>query len=183
MKSLRHCLVLATCVTALATNTSAQEAASAPSVVLLQIPAQDLYYPAIAESARVSGKVDVRVEVRPDGSVAAVTVFPQAGFPWKLLHGIAVDAASRASFECRGCTQPSTPHTIAFVFSFDGFDSAGNPRPAVWKQIGDTSSEVTVFGHVRIINVGPPSKPFHTRAVRCLWLWHCSKQAYVIPRL
>jgi hypothetical protein len=37
-----------------------------------------------------------------------------------VLHGVAVDAAARATFECRGCTQPSTPHTLTFVFSFDG---------------------------------------------------------------
>ena len=181
MKCLSRRLVLAACVTALAANASAQEAASAPSVVLLQIPAHDMHYPPIAESARVTGRVDVRVGVRPNGTVAEVTVFPQADAPWNLLHGMAVDAASRASFECRGCTQPSTPHTIAFVFSLDRFDSAGNLLPPVWKQIGDSSSEVTVFGRVPVINIGPPGKPFHVRAARCLWLWHCSRQAYIIP--
>jgi hypothetical protein len=174
-------LLLAACVTAVAEITCAQEAATTPSVVLLQIPAHEVFYSPIAESARVSGKVNVRVGVRPDGRVAEVTVFPQADVTWKLLHGTAVDAAARASFECRRCTQPSTAHTIAFVFSFDGFDSAGNPLPAAWKQTGDASSEVTVFGRTPIIGGGPPSRPFHVRAARCLWLWHCSKQAYVTP--
>lgn len=180
MTSLRRFLVLATCMSALATNAFAQSAASAPSVVLLKIGQPEMFYPPIAESALVSGRVDVRVEVRPDGSVAAVTVFPQADLAWKMLHVMALDAASRASFECRGCTQPSTPHTMAFVFSF-GFDTAGNPLPATWKQIGETSSEVRVFGRTPVIDVGPPSKPFHIRAARCLWLWRCSKEAYLDP--
>ena len=111
----------------------------------------------------------------PDGSVAETTLLQ--GLP--LLSNAAVEAASRASFECRECKERSTPHIIAFVFSFDGFESAGNPRPAAWKQTGNANSEVTVFGRVTILHVGPPSKPFHVRAARCLWLWHCSKQAYV----
>jgi len=44
---------------------------------------------------------------------------------------------------------------------------------------GSSSSEVTIFGHVNII--GPQIKPFHVRAARCLWLWRCSRQAYVTP--
>lgn len=152
-----------------------------PSVVLLQLP-EGVTYPPIAASALVRGRVDVRVGVRPDGSVADVTVFPQDNTAWRLLQPTAVDIASRGRFECRGCTQPSTPHTIAFVFSFDKHDENGNPPPPEWKQIGNASSEVTVFGRVNILRSGTPSGPFHVRAARCLWLWRCSKQAYVIPR-
>jgi hypothetical protein len=122
------------------------------------------------------------VGVRLDGTVAEVTAYPHGDWAWKLLHATAVDAASRATFECRGCTQQSTAHTMAFVFSLNRFDSSGNPMPTVWKQVGDSSSEVMVFGPVHVINVGPSSEPFHKRAARCLWLWRCSKQAGVIPR-
>jgi len=175
MSSLRRRLVLAICIMTFATNASAQEAAGAPAVVLMQIPAS-VRYPPIAESALVSGKVDVRVAVRPDGSVAEVTVFPRADAKWPLLfYGTVVDAAARASFDCRGCTQPSTPHTITFVFSFDGSDSAGNPLPPSWKQTGDANSEVIVFGRVPICDHCPGSEPPPQRAARCLWLWHCSK--------
>jgi TonB family protein len=153
-------LLFVACVTAFATTASSQQATSVPAVVLSRI---HVSYPPIAESARVSGKVNVRVRVRPDGTVAESTLLE--GLP--LLSNAAVDAASRASFECRECTEPSTSHTIAFVFSFDGLDSDGNPRPPAWKQTGDASSEVTVFGHVPILYVGPPSKPFHVRAARC----------------
>jgi TonB family protein len=180
MKYLRR-LALATCFIAVATNVSARQAPSAPSVVLLQIP-EGVLYPPIAASARVTGTIDVRVGVRPDGTVADVTIFPQANLAWKLLQGSAVDAASRARFECRGCTQPSTPHTMTFVFSLDKHDDEGNPAPAEWKQVGQASSEIILFGHVTIHRWGPEtSKPFHVRAARCLWLWRCSKQAYVIP--
>jgi hypothetical protein len=135
-----------------------------------------LYYPSIAASAMVSGKVDVRVGVRPDGKVAEITVFPQVDGPLKaLFYWAVVDAALHATFECRGCTQPSTPHTLSFVFSLDGVDSAGNLLPPSWKQTGDASSEVTVFGRLPVCDHCPSGEPFHKRAARCLWLWHCSQ--------
>ena len=177
-------LLLAACVTAVAASASTQEAAKGPQVVLLQIPAEKVVFPPIAASAMLSGTINVRVAVRPDGSVAEVTVFPQAGMAWDLLHGAAAEAAVHASFDCRGCTQPATAHTIAFVYSLDELDSANNPRPLEWKQTGDASSEVTVFARVPVLGpFGPPSKPSHVRAARCLWLWHCSKQAYVTPMM
>jgi TonB family protein len=170
--------LLAACVSAFAMTTSAQEPATT-SVVLVQIAARDARYPPIAESARVIGKVTVRVAVRPDGSVAEVTVFPQADGSWNLLHAAAADAAARATFECRGCTQPLTPHTLTVDYILQA-DASGNPPPA-WRQTGNASSEVTVFGRSLVICCGPPSKPFHVRAARCLWLWRCSAQAYASP--
>src|SRR5262249_4122921 len=123
------------------------------------------------------GGVSVRVGVRPDGGVVETTLLH--GVP--LLNDVAVDAASRAIFECHDCSQSSTSHVITFIFSFDGFDGAGNLLVTAWKQTGDASSEVSVFGRLPIIDVGSPRKAFHVRAARCLWLWHCSKQAYVTP--
>ena len=177
----RRLLMLAVYVTTVTATLPAQEPPTTTSVVLRQIPAPEVRYPPIAESARVSGQVNVQVGVRPDGSVAEVTVFPQTDLSWRLLQGTAVDAASRATFECHDCTQPSTPHLIAFVFSLDGSDSGSHALPTTWKQTGDASSQVNVFGRVPIISVGPPSKPFHVRAARCLWLWRCSKQSFVTP--
>jgi outer membrane biosynthesis protein TonB len=78
MKSLRQRLVLAVCMTAVAMDASAQDAATAPSVVLLQFRAPEASYPPLAQSARVTGTVNARVGVRPDGSVAEVTFFPQS---------------------------------------------------------------------------------------------------------
>lgn len=173
MKSLSLRLLLATCVTALATGASGQDAATG-SAVLRDIPR--IYYPPIAASARISGKVDVRVLVRPDGTVAEVTFFPQPEARWKqLFYATVADAAARASFECRGCTQPGTPHTLTFVFSFDGFDSAGHLLPTAWKQTGDGTSEVMVFGEMPVCDHCPRGEPLRKRAAQCLWLWHCSE--------
>ena len=150
-------------VTAFARLASAQDTTKTPVVVLSRI---EIRYPSIAESARVSGTVSVRVGVRPDGSVAETTVVMGNGFA--LLNTTAIDAASGATFECRGCTEPSTPHVIVFEFLLDD----PNGRPTTWKQTSDGSSEVTVFGRVPIF-YGEAPTPRMWRAARCLWLWHC----------
>jgi len=130
-----------------------------PLVVLRRI---EIHYPAIAESARMTGTVNIRVGVRPDGSVSETA----------LLDGVPLlnDAASAAVFECRQCTEPVTPHTITFVFSFpNGF---GNAPPPTWKQTGDANSEVTVLGANHLCD-HCPGIPSQVRAARCLWLWRC----------
>src|SRR5262249_36590909 len=115
---------------ALTPSASGQEPAAAPVVVLSRI---ELTYPPIAESARVEGRVRVQVGVRPDGSVSATTLVD--GVP--LLSTVAFEAASRASFDCHGCTERSTPHTILFVFLLDGPDMGSAPVPPTWKAAAD----------------------------------------------
>jgi TonB family protein len=168
-------LWLVPAVVALAATASAQEPATAPAVVLSRI---EITYPPIAESARVQGQVRVEVGVRPDGSVGSTTLVH--GTP--LLREPAFEAASRASFDCRGCTERSTPHTIVFAFVLDGPDTSSKPVPPTWGPAADGSSEVKVSGRLPIVSFGP-NPPFHLRAARCLWLWHCSRQAYIHPMM
>src|SRR3954447_4169535 len=101
--------LLAGCVSLLVAITSAQQATN-PAVALSRIEGT---YPPIAQSARVSGTVNVRVGVRPDGTVSETTLLRDV----PLLREAALNAASGATFECRQCTEPATPHTISFVFS------------------------------------------------------------------
>ena len=157
--------LLAGCVTVVLGATPAQQATNLPAVALSRI---EVVYPPIAVSAWVSGTVNVRVGVRPDGSVAETTLLRDV----RLLSDAAVKAASGATFECRHCTEPATPHTISFVFSI--LDILDSPPPPVWKQTGNASTEVTILGRVYLCDhcVG---KPHRVRAARCLWLWHCSE--------
>ena len=155
-------------MTAFATTAGAQEATVVPAVVLSRI---QIDYPSIAQAALVRGKVTVRVGVRPDGSVAETRLVEGV----QLLSDVAVDAASHATFECRGCTEPATPHTITFVFSFDDLQDNWHSLPPSLKRTGDANSEVTVFGSFPICDHCGGSYPYkHIRAARCLWLWHCA---------
>jgi TonB family protein len=151
-------------LTAFATQAFSQEATGTPAVVLSRI---EIRYPSIAQSAGVRGTVSVRVGVRPDGSVAETTLVKGKDLP--ILNDAAKDAASGATFECRGCTEPSTPHVIVFVFLL-----GDDKLPTTWKQTSDGSSEVTVVDEAPIYYGGPPPKM--PRAARCLWLWRCGYQ-------
>src|SRR4051812_34002171 len=117
--------LLAGCVTLVVATTSAQQATDLPAVALSRIQGS---YPVIAEQARVRGTVIVRVGLRPDGSVSETTLLRDV----PLLSDAAVKAASSATFECRQCTEPATPHTISFVFAI--LDILESPPPPVWKQ-------------------------------------------------
>jgi TonB family protein len=157
--------LLAGCVTLMVAITSAQQATN-PAVALSRIEGT---YPPIAKSARVGGTVNVRVGVRPDGTVSETTLLRDV----PLLSGAAVKAASGATFECRQCTEPATPHTISFVFSL--LDTQDSPPPPVWKQTGTASTEVTIFGNSPLCDHCGPLTWYRVRAARCLWLWRCGE--------
>ncbi len=93
--------ILAGCIVALATTvTGQQQTSGTASVVLSQF---HVFYPPVAEAARVQGKVDVRVSVRADGTVAEITAAEaESRGVEALLRSAAVAAASAAHFECRG---------------------------------------------------------------------------------
>ena len=156
--------LLAGCVTVVLATTSAQQTTT-PAVALSRIK---VVYPPIAGSARVGGTVTVRVGVRPDGSVSETTLLQDV----PLLSDAAVNAASGATFECRQCTEPATPHTITFVFSI--LASLDSPPPPVLKQTGDASSEVTIFSQSYLCDHCGGREPPRVRSARCLWLWRCS---------
>ena len=77
----------------------AAPAVAQPGVAIVPVEWPRPVYPQIARSARVQGEVEVAVDVRPDGSVAAVQVV--RGIP--LLDQAVTEAVRRARFECRGC--------------------------------------------------------------------------------
>jgi TonB family protein len=157
--------LLAGCVTLMVAITSAQQATN-PTVALSRI---EVTYPVIAQYARVSGTVNVRVGVRPDGTVSETTLLRDV----PLLSEAAVKAVSGATFECRQCTEPGTPHTISFVFSLLG--TQDSPPPPVWKQTGAASTEVTIFGNAPLCDHCGPLTWYRVRAARCLWLWRCGE--------
>lgn len=165
-------LVLAGCAVALTATAAGQQASGTASVVLSDI---HVFYPPIAEAARVQGKVDVRVSVRPDGSVGELAASEgESRIEEGLLRPAAVAAASGARFECRGCTQPATPHTITFVFTLEYPTPTDKPPPPAWRQTGEARSEVTVFGRMAVCDhCGASRPPTRERSGICLWLWRC----------
>lgn len=141
----------------------AQSPIREPRIVPIEWPRP--VYPQIAQSARVQGDVEVAVDVRPDGSVAAARVV--SGPP--LLSEAALVAARHARFECLACVGARTPYSL-----YVSFRLAIDDRLPVWPPliVSPTQGWVTAVAPSPIINGGgPPAPP--TRGLKCLFLWRC----------
>jgi TonB family protein len=69
-------------------------------------------YPPLARQTRISGDVDLELEIRKDGSVESVAVI--SGHP--VLAQTAVDSVRRSRFECRKCGEPLTYLRLSYTF-------------------------------------------------------------------
>src|SRR5215472_15315049 len=83
------------------------QAQSAARLVELHPPV----FPPLANQARIDGIVEVKVTIRPDGSIDSV--MKVSGHP--LLAQTALDSAAKSRFECPRCTGP-IDHTLTYSF-------------------------------------------------------------------
>jgi TonB family protein len=135
--------------------------AQAPEVTIMPVRWPVPIYPQIAQSARVTGDVEVAIDVGPDGRVAAAKAVN--GPP--LLVQAAEDAARQATFECRGCVEPVSRYSLYVSFRLGEV-----VRQAV--VVSPTQGWVTVSAPSPMIGGGPGVIP-RVRATKCLFLWRC----------
>jgi TonB family protein len=143
-------------------------AASAQTIVPVEWPRPA--YPQIAQSARVQGEVEVAVDVRPDGSVAAAQVLRSI----PLLDQAALDATRRARFECRGCVDAVNRYSLYVTFTLSLAEPTSGPAPLI---VSPTQGWITVIAPVAYINGGPGPPDPPTRGLKCLFLWRCDPPA------
>lgn len=126
-------------------------------------------YPQIAQSARIAGDVEVAIDVRADGSVAAADAM--AGPP--LLRESSAQAARRATFWCRDCPPGGARYSLYVTYRIvpDGCADAMRKAPLV---VSPTQGWVTV---------DTTPAPMHilyawlsVRGPRCLYLWRCDSE-------
>jgi TonB family protein len=144
----------------------AAPALAQPNATIVPIEWPRPVYPQIAQSARVQGEVEVTVDVRPDGRVAAVEVV--RGIP--LLDQAVTDAARRARFECRGCVDSVNGYSLYVTFRLQ--DPPADPATLI---ISPTQGWVTVVAPSPMIGGGPAviDGDGRARGVKCLFLWRC----------
>jgi TonB family protein len=75
-------------------------------------------YPSIARTARVSGDVKIRVEVRKGGAVSSVQVISGPA----LLKQSALDSAQKSTFDCEHCEKEITRVIVTYTFVLREFD-------------------------------------------------------------
>lgn len=149
-----------------ASHQSASVSQSAQAVVVpVRVPRP--VYPPIAVSARISGEVEVKVAVRPDGSVESAAIVRSVS----LLSQAALQAAQKSQFECRDCSE-STPYSLVFAFRLG--ETTTPPEDAQQRDIVSVTpsqSRITIVAAAQIAIF--EFSAVAVRSPKCLWLWTC----------
>ena len=125
-------------------------------------------YPAVASLANIAGDVELKLEIRNDGSIeSAVAV---SGHP--MLIEAALKSARQSRFECQGCIAPMTPYLLTYSFRL----VAGPDFPCSESHLQVTQSQnhITVTGEPRVVH--PYFASVQARSAKCLYLWRCGSQ-------
>lgn len=141
------------------------------SVVSLSAPV----YPPMAHLANVMGEVEVKLEIRKDGSVASAdveNVRSSTALGTKMLPQAAVDSARKSVFECHQCGDDLTPYTLVYTFEISAKYDPDWPCPADYKpKIAQTENHVTITVEPRMIQA--TFSDTNARSAKCLYLWRC----------
>src|SRR5256885_757490 len=93
-------------------NSDAQNANTSAKGEAVLVKLAPPTYPPLARQTRISGDVQLLVEVRQDGNVAAASVIQ--GHP--LLAPAALESAKNSKFECRNCSEEGLSYRLVFTF-------------------------------------------------------------------
>jgi len=126
-------------------------------------------YPPLARQANITGDVEIRLEIRKDGSIQSAVVV--SGHP--MLTQAALESAQQSRFECRTCEEEVT--ALSLTFSFQIVASPGWPCP---ETVGSrvTQSENRVMVTAEPAMVYPVFGNIRYRSAKCLHLWACGLQ-------
>ncbi len=133
-----------------------------------------LKYPPLALQTRITGDVEIKVEVKPSGSVAAVDVL--SGHP--LLRQTAQENAQQSQFACNDCGKELRQYRLVYTFQLG---------PTTYcTEKGDYPRLTQSKGHVTVIDEPMGTcDPAETityskiRSAKCLYLWKCAKPRVV----
>jgi hypothetical protein len=135
-------------------------------VSLLELRAPD--YPVQARQAKVGGEVEVAVDLRPDGSVAAAI----AVSGHSLLRAAAEGSASKSRFDCRRCEANVSYRLLYRFVTNDRVAGCAGRAPAV--PPSHVQGVVTIVSPPVTMCPDPSAAPrSKARALRCLYLWKC----------
>jgi TonB family protein len=123
-------------------------------------------YPPLARQANITGDVELKMEIRRDGSVQSASIV--SGHP--MLAQAALDSAKRSSFECRGCENAVTVGSVTFSFRIAA--SPGWPCPETsGPRVTQSGNLVTVSAEPALVH--PYFGYTRARSAKCIYLWAC----------
>jgi Gram-negative bacterial TonB protein C-terminal len=170
-------VVLATLISAVVEHCLAQETtapvAAQPGVGLVKSTAP--VYPPIAQTAHISGEVDVVLGIRQDGSVESANVV--SGPP--LLRQAALVSDQQSQFHCTGGSDAVTSYSLAYTFRLVdvGCCATTEELAKIAQDYGQLPHVIQSQNQITLIaesgcyceSIGVTK----VRAAKCLYLWRC----------
>ena len=166
----------------------ADDVSHAPHVVLSKLFPP--VYPPVVRQALIAGDVQVKVSVRPDGTIESVTT--NSGHP--MLVQAALDSAKQSQFECLGCA--ASNGNVSLTFSFQPSREVNPDRcrcthdPSKPRDDAAPTSTVSqTEDRVTITATAPPpctcpdacdikraEEHSKFRSPKCFYLWKCGRR-------
>lgn len=127
-------------------------------------------YPPIARTAHITGDVELKLGFRKDGALDSIVVV--SGHP--MLVKAALNSAQQSQFECRGCKNEVSFHSLISSFQFDA--SPDWPRPEEsGPHVVQSQNHITVTAEPALVH--PYFANVKARSPKCLYLWRCGYQS------
>jgi len=146
-------------------------------VVLTKV--SPLIYPPVAKQTRISGNVELMLEIRPNGTVASATVV--SGHP--LLQPAALESAKQSQFECRNCSEEVRSYRLLYSFELGPTEyctetsdsSKGEQQEPPYPRVIQSENRVTVVDRpVGTCDMAGTVSSKKVRSAKCLYLWRCA---------
>jgi TonB family protein len=128
-------------------------------------------YPPLARQANITGDVEIKLEIRKDGSIQSAIVV--SGHP--MLTEAALSSAQQSRFECRECEDEATLYSLTYIYSFQLAESPGWPCPETGGiRVTQSENRVTVSADPPMVHLYFSN--FKVRSAKCFYLWTCGSR-------
>lgn len=134
-------------------------------------------YPPLARQARIMGEVNLKLSIRPDGSIESAETI--SGHP--ILKLAALDSAKKSLYACGQCDSQGNAYFVAYTFAIGDKCAHYGPnceeletRPAIV-----TQSEGYVTITVPPVCTCDPTEAItklRFRSAKCVYLWRCGSR-------
>lgn len=132
-------------------------------------------YPPLARQTRITGDVELKLDIKPDGSVASALVM--SGHP--LLSPFALEKMQQSQFACNDCRATVRSYRLIFTFGLvpsscsDIDDKSNISQEQPYPRITQSQGHVTIVDRP-VLLCDPAAATYKVRSAKCLYLWKCS---------
>ena len=126
----------------------------------------DPSYPSLAQAAKITGEVVLKLRAHKNGVIDSVEVM--SGNP--ILAQAALESTRHTQFQCRGCDEEIAEAPLVYSFELEpapGWPCSGENGPRVTR----IRDRISVVSEPRLVDLYFASIP--ARSAKCFYLWQC----------